>query len=179
MRCRLLLPMFAVSVSLAISLSVTRLNSAAAHAVCAWSFGAAFAELLWPLVIFDVGRASLFSSFPGSCRFLKILWHALREPRFLTQLLISCVGILLPMCDTLSLWLYVTGRCCCGLLMFTRSVFVALYSVMFVSGRANSWGKKSQRPFFALPGFILFVILFSFKYAITFLRPIQTTKNSS
>jgi len=32
-----------------VCLSVTRLNSAA-HTVCAGSFGAAFAKLLWPLV---------------------------------------------------------------------------------------------------------------------------------
>jgi len=41
MRCRLLLPMFAVSVCL----SVTR------RVQCVWgSFGAAFAKLLWPLI---------------------------------------------------------------------------------------------------------------------------------
>jgi len=45
MRCRLLLPMCAVSVRL----SVTRLNFAA-RAFCAGSFDAAFAKLLWPLV---------------------------------------------------------------------------------------------------------------------------------
>jgi len=50
MRCKLLLPMIAVSVRRSVSLSVTRLNSAA-HAVCAGSFGAAFAKSLWPRVL--------------------------------------------------------------------------------------------------------------------------------
>jgi len=50
MRCWLFLPMFVVSVSL----SVTRLKSAAVHAVyavCMGSFGAALVKLLWPLFI--------------------------------------------------------------------------------------------------------------------------------
>jgi len=38
------------SVSLPVSLSVTRLNSAA-RAVCAGSFGAAFAKSLWPFLM--------------------------------------------------------------------------------------------------------------------------------
>jgi len=45
-RCRLLLPMIAVSVCL----SVTLFNSAA-RAMCAGSVGAAFAKLRWPLLI--------------------------------------------------------------------------------------------------------------------------------
>jgi len=44
-RCRLLLPVIAVS----FSLSLARLNSAA-RSVCVVSFGAAFAKSLWPLV---------------------------------------------------------------------------------------------------------------------------------
>jgi len=40
----------AVSVRRSVSLSVTRLNSAS-RAVCAESFGAASAKLLWPLVL--------------------------------------------------------------------------------------------------------------------------------
>jgi len=50
MRCRLFLPMFAVSVRLSVcqtqSVHVTLLKSAAARAVCAGSFGAAFVKLL-------------------------------------------------------------------------------------------------------------------------------------
>jgi len=38
-------------VCLSVSLSVTRLNSAAAHAVWAESFHSAFTELLYPLVM--------------------------------------------------------------------------------------------------------------------------------
>jgi len=44
-----------LSVSLSACLSVTLLSSAA-HAVCALSFGAAFAILLWPLVLSAVNR---------------------------------------------------------------------------------------------------------------------------
>jgi len=55
MRCRLLLPMIAVSVRRSVSLSVTRLNSAV-RAVCAGSFGAAFAKLLWLFVLIVLRR---------------------------------------------------------------------------------------------------------------------------
>jgi len=74
---------------------VTRLNSAAMRAVCEGSFGAAFAELLWPFVaMLQWGEvASIASHAQRSCYLLDIIRKVSMESQFVKKFLKAVVFI--------------------------------------------------------------------------------------